>query len=126
MAIHELAGEMGGAVLFRAELMKGEDPAVVKLTGELDLLAAPQLEVCLVALRAEGAHDIRLDLSGLSFCDSSGISALLKASKQCRKSGGHLSIASPQAAVRRVLEITGLLDYFSEAKPEDDGGGGKP
>lgn len=104
---------MDGAGHFRAEAVQGEGPVVVKLTGELDQSATPQLEACLDTLRAAGAKDIQLDLSGLDFCDSSGISAMLTASKQSGRSGGHLSIASPQAAVRRVLEITGLLDYLS-------------
>jgi anti-sigma B factor antagonist len=113
MAILDPPGEIGGVTPFRAETMHGEGLVVVRLIGELDLTTAPQLGVCLDALRADGARDVRLDLSGLSFCDSSGISAMLTASKDWTKSGGRLSIASPQPAVRRVLEITGLLDWLN-------------
>ena len=118
MAIQDPPGEIGGAVRFSAELLSGEGPTVVKLLGELDLSTAPELEACLEGLGADGA-DVRLDLSGLSFCDSSGISAMVTASKQVRKRGGHLSIASPQPAVRSVLEITGLFDYLSAPRPEE-------
>jgi anti-sigma B factor antagonist len=118
MIIHDPPGEIGGAVRFSAELMNGEGPAVVKLLGELDLSTAPLLEACLEGLGADGA-DVRLDLSGLSFCDSSGISAMVTASKRATKRGGHLSIFSPQPAVRSVLEITGLLDYLSDPHSEE-------
>lgn len=120
MAIQDSSGEIGETAQFRVEPVNGDGVVVVRLAGELDQSAAPQLEACLDALRAEGARDVRLDLSGLSFCDSSGISAMVTASRQCRRLGGRLSIASPQAAVRRVLEITGLLDYLSAPQPEED------
>ena len=118
MAIQDPPGEIGGAVWFSAELVNGEGPAVVKLLGELDLSTVPELEACLAGFGADGA-DVRLDLSGLSFCDSSGISAMVTAAKRVRKRGGHLSIASPQPAVRSVLEITGLLDYLSAPQSEE-------
>lgn len=118
MAIQVPPGEIAGAGRFSAELLNGEGPDVVKLLGELDLSTAPQLEACLEELGANGA-DVRLDLSGLSFCDSSGISAMVTASKRVRKRGGHLSIASPQPAVRTVLEITGLFDYLSGTQSEE-------
>ena len=112
MAIQDAPSEIRGTVPFSAELLNGEGPSVVKLLGELDLSTAPQLETCLEGLGADGAS-VQLDLSGLTFCDSSGISAMVTAAKRVRKSGGQLSIASPQPAVRSVLEITGLLDYLS-------------
>ena len=112
MAIQDAPSEIRGTVPFSAELLSGEGPSVVKLLGELDLSTAPQLEACLEGLGADGAS-VQLDLSGLTFCDSSGISAMVTAAKRVRKRGGHLSIASPQPAVRSVLEITGLLDYLS-------------
>jgi anti-sigma B factor antagonist len=118
MMIQDPPGEIGGAAYFSVELLNGEGPAVVKLLGELDLSTTPQLEACLDGLGANG-EEVRLDLSGLTFCDSSGISAMVTASKRVRKQGGHLSIVSPQPAVRSVLEITGLLDYLSAPQSED-------
>jgi len=122
MKIQDPPDEIGGAVRFSAELLNGEVPTVVKLLGELDLSTAPQLEARLEELAADGA-DVRLDLSSLSFCDSSGISAMVTAAKRVRKRGGHLSIVSPQPAVRSVLEITGLLDYLSAPWSEEGSDG---
>jgi anti-sigma B factor antagonist len=118
MMIQDPPGDIGEAACFSVELQSGEGPAAVKLIGELDVSTAPQLEACLEELGADGA-DVRLDLSGLSFCDSSGISAMVTASKRVRKHGGHLYIVSPQPAVRSVLEITGLLDYLSAPQSEE-------
>jgi anti-sigma B factor antagonist len=118
MAIQDPPDEIGGAVRFSAELLNGGGPTVVKLLGELDLSTVPELEACLEGLGADGA-DVRLDLSGLSFCDSSGLSAMVTACKQVRKGGGSLSIASPQPAVRSVLEITGLFDYLSAPQSKE-------
>ena len=126
MAILDAPGEIGGQIPFRTETVRGEGPVVVRLIGELDQATTPQLEACLDTLREDGSPDIRLDLSGLSFCDSSGISAMLMASQSWTKAGGHLSIASPQDAVRRVLEITGLLDRLSAPRSQEDSHGDEP
>jgi anti-anti-sigma factor len=115
--IQDPPGEIGGAACFSAELLNGEGPTIVRLLGELDLSTTSELEACLDEL-GDGA-DVRLDLSGLSFCDSSGISAMVTGAKRVRKRGGHLSIVSPQPAVRSVLEITGLLDYLSAPRSEE-------
>jgi anti-sigma B factor antagonist len=120
MAIQDPPGEKGGAVQFRAEVQKGLRPLVVKLAGELDVATVPQLEACLEGLGGDGAPDICLDLSDLSFCDSSGIAAIVRAWQLVKGMGGQLSLASPQPAVRGVLEITGVLDYLQAPRAEED------
>lgn len=121
MMIQDPPGEIGGATCFSAALLDGQGPAVVRLLGELDVSTTAELEACIDEL-GDGA-DVRLDLSGLSFCDSSGISAMVTSAKRVRKRGGHLSIVSPQPAVRSVLEITGLLDYLSAPRSEEGSDG---
>ncbi len=81
----------------------------VRLRGELDHSAAAE------AMRAieEAAEEYLprqcvLDLSGLSFMDSSGIAVILKADRLLRQSGASLSLSQPPEQVRRVLEIAGL------------------
>lgn len=119
MAIQDPPGEIFGTVRLSAELLNGGSLAVVKLLGELDLSTAPQLQTCLQEFDADGA-DLQLDLSGLTFCDSSGISAMVTAAKRVRKRGARFSVVFPQPAVRSVLEITGLLNYLS-APPSEEG-----
>ena len=87
-----------------------ERAMVVEVSGELDLHSAPQL-------RAEIARTIEnyapprivVDLSGVTFLDSTGVGVLVGAFKRAREAAGTLHFCSPQSRVRRVFEITGLL-----------------
>jgi anti-sigma B factor antagonist len=53
-----------------------------------------------------------IDAAGLGFIDSSAISELLRVRQVVVDNGGDVSIVNAGASVRRVLEITGLLDTF--------------
>jgi anti-sigma B factor antagonist len=63
---------------------------------------------------AAGDH-IRLivDLSGVDFCDSTGVNVLLAAHRQAREKGGDLELAAPRPAVRKILQVTGLETVFT-------------
>lgn len=56
---------------------------------------------------------IIVDLAGLEFVDSCGPGVLVHVLRWTRECGGDLSLAAPQQQVRRVLEITALIDVFS-------------
>jgi anti-anti-sigma factor len=80
----------------------------VHVVGEVDLCTAPLLEEALVR-ELDGASELLLDLSEVSFIDSSGLHAIVSAAKAARASGGMLAVGSPlPAQARRVIEITGL------------------
>lgn len=84
----------------------------LRLTGELDLESARLLEERLTALR--GLHrPVRLDLSVLSFIDSTGISVLVAAFNAAREDGWRLAIAPALSpAVDRVFALTGVGRVF--------------
>ncbi|MCX4095256.1 STAS domain-containing protein [Nocardia sp. alder85J] len=87
------------------------DIVVVAAQGEIDITSAPQLSAALEAVGAEGFAPI-VDLSGVDFMGSVGLSVLLAASEQL---GGDRLRVVVSAQVRRPLEVTGLdkiLDLF--------------
>lgn len=88
--------------------------------GELDMSNAEALREALVVQRVPGRL-VFLDLSRLSFMDSSGIKVLLEADAAARANGHSLSITRLSAPVRRVLEITGLLDRLPIATGSSTG-----
>jgi anti-anti-sigma factor len=80
----------------------------VRVIGEVDLCTAPLLEQALVR-ELDAAADLLLDLSEVSFLDSSGLHAIVSAARTARANGGVLVVDSPlPAQARRVIEITGL------------------
>jgi anti-sigma B factor antagonist len=104
-----------GSPAFNADLsipdLDGQ--AVVALRGELGLADAPSVASHLIAAVAACGPRVIVDLADLDGIGYSGLSVLLRVQKWTRRSGGDLSLAAPQQPVRRILEISGLIDVFS-------------
>ncbi len=92
-----------------------EDHAIVIATGEIDLYTAPRLHSELAAVIANCAPGYRVivDMSGVEFCDSTGMNVLLTCLRQAREHGGELELAAPRPAVRKILQVTGLDSVFT-------------
>jgi anti-sigma B factor antagonist len=52
-------------------------------------------------------------MSGVEFCDSTGMNVLLSCLRRVNERGGELEIASPRPAVRKILQVTGLDSVFN-------------
>ena len=84
------------------------DHAVVSVGGEVDLETATRLgDAALEALRDLSSHLV-LDLSGVSFMDSTGLKVLLSLQRSAALAGGSLTVAGATRPVRRILTLTGL------------------
>ena len=89
------------------------DAAVVVPTGELDLATAPALEDALGRAFDGEAGRVVLDLRELEFIDSSGLRTLIQARQMYPNDASALTLRRPQASTTRLLELTGLSDYFT-------------
>ena len=76
--------------------------------GEIDIASVPELEAALESAERSAAAAVVLDLSRVTFIDSSGIRALVECAGR-DSSGGRFSIV-PGPAVDRVIDVTGLRD----------------
>jgi anti-sigma B factor antagonist len=85
----------------------------MSVTGEIDLYTAPTLQSHLMTALAPGQVKLIVDMSGVDFCDSTGINVLLAAHRQARERGGELQLASLGSATRKVLQVTGLESVFT-------------
>jgi anti-anti-sigma factor len=87
--------------------------SVVAPTGRLDVAGAPALKDAIGQLvGSNGAPRVVIDMTGVSFVDSTGLGSVISALKQIRSSQGELRIASPNQQVRVVLELTTLDRVF--------------
>lgn len=75
--------------------------------GELDLATAPQLEREVQAAAKDVAHVV-LDLSQLTFIDSSGLRTLIVLNDQAKKEGWRLSLVNPAEATQKIFTISGV------------------
>jgi anti-sigma B factor antagonist len=92
----------------------GHSERVLSVAGEIDLHRAPEIrDMALGMLDAPGCSTLALDLSEVTFIDSTTIGALVDIRNHADSSGRHLVLQRPSQRVRRILEITGLLDSFT-------------
>ncbi|MGX1886534.1 STAS domain-containing protein [Streptomyces sp. NPDC055287] len=83
---------------------------VVELTGELDHHTAPEVRTALPDLRP--GQQLVLDLEGLTFCDSSGITVLIAARNHALAAGAVIALAAVPDRVSRTFRIVGLEHVF--------------
>ncbi|MCG0278638.1 MAG: STAS domain-containing protein [Thermanaeromonas sp.] len=77
----------------------------IVLNGELDVETVAQLQE---AIRKVEEHTLEVDLSGISFVDSTGLKSLLDISNEWRQKGGQMLILRPQPEVAEVMRLVGL------------------
>jgi anti-sigma B factor antagonist len=81
---------------------------VVIASGQLDITTASLLRASVLHLSACGYATIAVDMSGTEFCDSAGLTVLVRAHKRAVAEGGELRLVLPTSAVRRIFTATGL------------------
>ncbi|MFF2654008.1 STAS domain-containing protein [Streptomyces sp. NPDC058045] len=105
MALKVTDGEQGGW-------------AVLRVSGEMDLVTSPLLRQWVHAAVAEGRHDVVLDLSDVFFCDSSGVGVLIASRRLMHSCSGRLRVVLPARGaeegshVNRVLAALGVRRLF--------------
>jgi anti-sigma B factor antagonist len=85
---------------------------VIALFGELDLAGAESVEQELRRVEAADAGAIVVDLSGLTFIDSSGARLVWQADARSRAGANRLRLRRGPRAVQRVFEISGIADLL--------------
>lgn len=81
---------------------------MIVVSGELDLATSPALEQELKRAEESDAVLLILDLRGLQFIDSTGLSILIKAHQQAEASGRRFAVVRGPSQVQRLLGLTGL------------------
>ena len=103
--------------------------AVVTLPEEIDVTNAETVQDELLAALNQSAILLIADMSRTNFCDSSGVSAMVRVFRQAVASGSGLRLVVSTPAVQRVLSITGvdrLVDVFPSIAASLAGPNGEP
>ncbi len=88
------------------EVRSEDGTVVISLQGELDLAASGALDATIAAAAHDGP-DVIIDLTALTFLDSTGLRAILEAVKTARDQGAAVAIVPGPVHVHRVFELTG-------------------
>lgn len=104
---------MSGVAGIRVDVTSVEGATILTVDGELDMATADRLVGAVAELPA--AHEpLVLDLSGVSFLDSSGMRALLEVSDRATADGRPMALLHPSLAVTRLLDLVDLRSRFVE------------
>ncbi|MGD9695665.1 MAG: STAS domain-containing protein [Thermoleophilia bacterium] len=103
-----MSTEPPGSFTVRASDVDGV--LVLVARGELDVDGAAQLTAL---VPADLSRPVAVDLSGITFLDSTGLRSLLEVQKRCDEAGRPCSLVRPSAAVTRVLDLVALAGAFT-------------
>lgn len=107
---------------FGLETSADQEVLLVRLKGELDLAAAERIRSELdQKIGSNNTRHLLLDLSGVTFIDSSGIGVILGRYRRLANSGGRLGILRPQPQVKRILDIAGVSSLVPFYRSEKEG-----
>lgn len=102
---------------FEVEEESFDDTHVINVRGEIHVSTAPELSQRLTSAIESGRTTIVLDLTGVEFIDSTGLSVLLNALRRITQLGGRLALATANRTVLRLFAITKLgatFDIFDD------------
>ena len=85
---------------------------VVSFEGDVDLENSPKAREILLGCVAEG-RDVFVDLSAVSYIDSSGVASLVEAFQASKKKGTRFALVAVNEAAMRVLELARLDKVFT-------------
>ncbi|HEY1582955.1 MAG TPA: STAS domain-containing protein [Chthoniobacterales bacterium] len=92
--------------------MAKTQPAVLPLEGEIDLHVSPQIGTSLSNLVAAKPSAVVVDLSKVTYIDSSGLAVLIEAMQNIEGYGGTFALSGLQDGVRPIFEIARLDQVF--------------
>jgi anti-sigma B factor antagonist len=95
--------------------------AILRLWGEFDIVGAEQVDACIKGLAGNSPNEVVIDLSGVSFMDSTALRSLIKARALGSEAGWSLKLVRGPERVHRVLELTRMDEAFEfvDAPPGD-------
>jgi len=105
-------------VNFSATIRQVGQVSVVEVNGKLTSFESGALRSSIAKLLKEGRKQILLNLSGLTYLDSSGIGELVQTYMSVIKGGGEMKVVGLSDKVEEILKITQLYQVFQEFQDE--------
>lgn len=99
---------------------RSDERALVVVCGEVDIYTAPQLHEALDASIAAGGRHLVVDLSQVTFIDSTALGVLVGAAKRLHSADGALAIVCSDEKIRRIFQITGLDQALAMHESRDE------
>ena len=98
---------------FRCDVAQRDGTTHLRPEGDLDMSTVEELEGLLSGALEGGAKRIVVDLRGLAFMDSTGITLLTRYNNAAGRDGFDLALVQGHQRVARLFSLTGLDEYFT-------------
>ncbi len=105
---------------FKIKSKEKENIGVIVVEGEVDMFTSPNLRDKLLPLFEKGVKGVIVDLTGVSFMDSSGIATLVEGLQWSKKDNKEFVITGLGTNVRNALALTKLDNVFNIQKKTID------
>lgn len=104
-----------------AQHIDGPHAWQIGVSGELDASTVDRFNLAIDDVIARDGRLILLDLTAVTFLDSTGLRGLVRASSLLAERDGRLTVTGLSGAAQRVLELTGLLERIRDSGPAQPG-----
>jgi anti-anti-sigma factor len=105
---------------FQCSVSRRGTAVVVAVLEELDLVTVPEFSRTLTAIQAAATGPVVLDLTGVTFLDSSGINAIVRASRDSDDAPTGLRVVATGPTVLKTIQLAGAHDLLSLAPTVED------
>ena len=105
---------------FHVHLQPRADAALLAVSGELDIASAPELEQALAQIHPEQTKLVVVDLRGLEFMDSTGLSIIVRAHQRLSEQDCELTLVKGPPQVQRLLDLTGVAERLRLGSEPDE------
>jgi anti-sigma B factor antagonist len=102
------------------EVIRKQGASIVVLKGDVDLESSPAAREILLK-SVDGADRVLVDLSSVTYIDSSGVASLVEALQAAKRNGGRFALVAASDPTRRVLELARLDKVFAMYATVDEG-----
>ena len=92
--------------------------AIVEFAGEMDVYTTPKAKAAMLELLEQGYNHLVVNLQRTDYLDSTALGVLVGTLKRVRERGGDLRLVAPSQRIRRLLEITRLVNVFPSDESE--------
>jgi anti-sigma B factor antagonist len=90
---------------------------VIRVAGELDIATAEKAYSYISDIIDGGPAPVTVDLSGLTFCDASGLGVLARIARHAKQAGRQLKLSAARPSLLKLMRLTGLDVSFPELLP---------
>jgi anti-anti-sigma factor len=93
------------------------DTARLIVTGEMDMSVVDALERAVAQFDLRTAEKLEVDLTGVTFADSTAVAWLIEAERSAREAGAHMELVVANGPVEYLLSLTGIEEHIAVRRP---------